>query len=261
MLHFTTSTDFSIGIDEDGLVHAGSGYDQVTWMDVRVGDLVVTPRHGKPVEINALWYNTLCIMKELSIHFNKNYSFYEELADKVKESFNKKFWNEKEQCLFDVVDENDGRVRPNQIWAVSLPFTMLDREREKKIVAKLYKELYSTYGLKTLSFKDPCFKKKYIGKLIARDCAYHMGTTWAYPIDAFISAYCKVNDYSKDAVTRAKEMCEVFEDHMKDGCINGIAEIFDGEFSATSRGCFTQAWSVAEVHRAYTVDVLPYVNK
>ena len=258
---YSTNTDFSIGMDEDGLVHAGGGFDQVTWMDVRVGDLVVTPRHGKPVEINALWYNALCIMKELSMYFNKDYSFYEQLADKVKESFNKRFWNEEAQCLFDVVDESDDKVRPNQIWAVSLPFTMLDRDKEKKIVDKVYKELYSTYGLRSLSFKASGFKKKYIGKLIDRDCAYHMGTTWAYPIGAFISAYCKVNEHSYEAVARAKGMCEVFEDHMKDGCINGIAEIFDGEFSATSRGCFTQAWSVAEVLRAYTVDVLPYINK
>jgi predicted glycogen debranching enzyme len=255
---YSTSTDFTIGMDEDGLIHAGNGLDQVTWMDVRVGDFVVTPRHGKPVEINALWYNALYIMKELAKHFNKDYTFYKELAVKVKKSFNERFWNEEEGCLYDVVDENDARIRPNQIWAVSLPFTMLDREKEKKIVEKVHKELYSTYGLRSLSFKDPGFKKKYIGKLFDRDCAYHMGTTWAYPIGAFISSYCKVNDYSAEAVSTAKGMCEAFEDHMSDGCINGIAEIFDGEFSATSRGCFTQAWSVAELLRAYTVDVLPY---
>ncbi|GIM27453.1 glycogen debranching protein [Clostridium polyendosporum] len=255
---YATSTDFSIGMDEDGLVHAGGGLDQVTWMDVRVGDFVVTPRHGKPVEVNALWYNALCIMKDLSKKFSKDYSLYEELSIKVKKSFNNKFWNEKEECLFDVVDENDSKIRPNQIWAVSLPFTMLDRLKEKKIVDKVYKELYSTYGLRSLTFKDIGFKKQYIGKLFDRDCAYHMGTTWVYPIGAFISAYCKVNDHSTEAIARAKEMCEVFEDHMSDGCINGIAEIFDGEFTSTSRGCFTQAWSVAEVLRAYTVDVLPY---
>lgn len=255
---YSTGTDFSIGMDEDGLVHAGGGLDQVTWMDVRVGNYVVTPRHGKPVEINALWYNALCIMKELAKFFNKDYSFYGKLSDKVKESFNKKFWNEEAGCLFDVVDENDDKIRPNQIWAVSLPFTMLSRDKEKKVVDKVYEELYSTYGLKSLSFKAMGFKKKYIGKLLNRDRAYHMGTTWAYPIGAFISAYCNVNDHSSEAIARAKEMCEVFEDHMKDGCINGIAEIFDGEFSATGRGCFSQAWSVAEVLRAYTVDVLPY---
>lgn len=255
---YSSSTDFSIGMDSDGLVHAGGGLDQVTWMDVRVGDYVVTPRHGKPVEINALWYNALCIMKELAKQFCRDCSFYEELSLKVKDSFNRKFWNEERGCLFDVVDEDDDKIRPNQIWAVSLPFTMLSRERELKVVEKVYQELYSTYGLKSLSFREQGFKKKYIGRLFDRDCAYHMGTTWAYPIGAFITAYCKVNDYSAEATSRAREMCEAFEDHMADGCINGIAEIFDGEFSATGRGCFNQAWSVAEVLRAYTQDVLPY---
>ena len=256
---YSIGTDFSIGMDKDGLIHAGNGLDQVTWMDVRVGELVVTPRHGKPVEINALWYNALCIMEWLSEKFERDGSKYRSLAKKVKKSFNTKFWNEEEQCLFDVVDDNDGKVRPNQIWAVSLPFTMLDSEKEKKVVNKIYKELYSTYGLRSLSFLDKEFKGEYIGPLMKRDLAYHMGTTWGFTIGAFISAYCKVNNHSKEAVKRAKEMCEVFEDHMKDGCINGIAEIFDGEFAATSRGCYSQAWSVGEVLRAYTSDVLPFM--
>ena len=257
---YSTGTNFSIGMEEDGLIHAGSGLDQVTWMDVRVGELVVTPRHGKPVEINALWYNALYIMNWLCANFNKDGSNYRNLAEKVKESFNKKFWNEEEQCLFDVVDDNDGKVRPNQIWAVSLPFTMLDREKEKKVVDKVYKELYSTYGLRSLSFLDKEFKGEYIGPLMKRDLAYHMGTTWGFTVGAFISAYCKINNYSREAVSRAKEMCEVFEDHMKDGCINGIAEVFDGDFTATSRGCYSQAWSVGEVLRVYTSDVLPFFN-
>jgi glycogen debranching enzyme, archaeal type, putative len=257
---YSIGTDFNIGMDkEDSLIHAGSGLDQVTWMDVRVGELVVTPRHGKPVEINALWYNGLLIMEYLSEKFGHDASGYKNLAEKVKKSFNEKFWNEEEQCLFDVVDENDGRVRPNQIWAVSLPYTMLDREKEKKVVTKVYKELYSTYGLRSLSFLDEEYKAEYAGPLMKRDLAYHMGTTWGFTIGGFISAYCKVNDYSKEAVMKAKEMCEVFEDHMKDGCINGIAEVFDGDFAATSRGCYSQAWSVGEVLRAYTRDVLPYI--
>lgn len=248
---YSTKTDFSIGMDEDGLIYAGGGLDQVTWMDVRVGDYVVTPRHGKPVEINALWYNALCIMEELSYRFGDSVEVYSKLKQQVKVSFNEKFWNEENRCLFDVVDENDGAIRPNQIWAVSLPFSVLEREKEKKIVEVVYKHLYSTYGLKSLSFMDDRFKSKYIGKLFNRDCAYHMGTTWGFLIGPFIIAYCKVNDNSKEAMEKAREMCEVFEDHMKDGCINGIAEIFDGEFSSTSRGCYTQAWSVAEVLRAY----------
>ncbi|MDU2458604.1 MAG: amylo-alpha-1,6-glucosidase [Clostridium sp.] len=248
---YSTKTDFSIRMDEDGLIFAGSGVDQVTWMDVRVGDLVVTPRHGKPVEINALWYNALCIMEELRSKFDKEDLNYRKLSLKVKNSFNKKFWNEDKKCLFDVVDENDDKIRPNQLWAVSLPFSILDREKEKSIVEVAHKHLYSTYGLRSLSFMDEEFKNKYIGKLFKRDLAYHMGTTWGFLIGPFITAYCKVNDYNQKAIKKAKEMMSVFEDNMKDGCINGISEIFDGEFSSTSRGCYSQAWSVGEVLRIY----------
>ncbi|MGL4337867.1 MAG: amylo-alpha-1,6-glucosidase, partial [Turicibacter sp.] len=257
---YKLGTDFSIKMDTDGLIQAGSDLDQITWMDVRVGDYVVTPRHGKPVEINALWYNALCIMAELSEKFGRDHLAYLDLAEKVKVSFNERFWNDEQQCLFDVVDDNDGKVRPNQIWAVSLPFTMLSAEKEKQVVNKVYKDLYATYGLRSLSFNDPEYKAQYIGKLFDRDCAYHMGTTWGFPIGAFITAFCKVNEYSQEAVLVAKEMCEVFEDHMQDGCINGIAEIFDGSNTSTSRGCFTQAWSVGEVLRAYTQDVLPHLK-
>ena len=248
---YSTRTSFSIGMDSDGLIFAGSGLDQVTWMDVRVGDLVVTPRHGKPVEINALWYNALCILEELRIKFNKEDLGYKELSNKVKKSFNQKFWNNEKSCLYDVVDEVDDRIRPNQIWAVSLPFQILDRDKEKLIVNIVYKHLYSTYGLRSLSFMDKDFKEKYIGKLINRDLAYHMGTTWSFLIGPFITAYLKVNNYSNNSQERSKKMLSVFEDHLKDGCINGIAEIFDGNFSCTSRGCYTQAWGVGEVLRAY----------
>lgn len=257
---YQVGTDFSIGMDADGLIHAGGGFDQVTWMDVRVGDWVVTPRHGKPVEINALWYNALRVMEELAEHFGESPEEYRELAERVKSSFNERFWNEDLQCLYDVVDEDDPRIRPNQIWAVSLPFTMLPSERERKVVDTVHKHLYATYGLRSLSFEDPDYQPKYIGKLINRDGAYHMGTTWAFPLGAFITAYCKVHGYSQEAVAAAADMCAVFEDHMQDGCINGIAEIFDGDFASTSRGCFSQAWSVGEILRAYTEDVLPNLN-
>ncbi|NLK96121.1 MAG: glycogen debranching protein [Clostridiales bacterium] len=251
---YSTSTKFSIGMDKDYLIHAGNGLDQVTWMDVRVGDLVVTPRHGKPVEINALWYNALCIMEELSLKFHCESNKYSDLKEKVKESFNKRFWNERTNCLYDVIDENDDKIRPNMLFAVSLPFSILDKEKEKSIVNVAYKHLYNTYGMRSLSFMDENYKGKYIGKLINRDLAYHMGTTWAFLIGPFITSYCKVNDYSKESLEKAEKICLLFEDHMKDGCINGIAEIFDGDFPSTSRGCYTQAWSVAEVLRAY-VDI------
>ena len=258
---YASKTDFSIGMDSDGLVFAGGGLDQVTWMDVRVGEYVVTPRHGKPVEINALWYNALKIMEDLASKFGDDNSEYIELSEKVKKSFNDRFWNEEKSCLYDVVDENDDKIRPNQIWAVSLPFSILDREKEKMVVNIVYKHLYATYGLRSLSFMDKDYKKKYIGKLFDRDCAYHMGTTWGFLIGGFITAYCKVNDYSKEVIDKANYMCKVFEDTMRDGCINGIAEIFDGDFASTGRGRYSQAWSVAEVLRAYSQDVMPYLNK
>ena len=141
-------------MDTDGLIHAGSGLDQVTWMDVRVGDWVATPRHGKPVEINALWYNALCTMDMLQAKFGDNDDSYRQLASLVKTSFNKRFWNENTGCLYDVVDEDDDTIRPNQIYAVSLPFTMLDKEREKAIVDTVMDKLYVGCGLRSLD-PDP----------------------------------------------------------------------------------------------------------
>lgn len=249
-MHYSSKTKFSIKMDNDGLIKSGDGLDQVTWMDVRVGNLVVTPRHGKTVEINALWYNAICILEELRSKYNEKDLGLTELDLKVKESFNKGFWNEDKKCLYDVIDEKDDKIRPNQIYVVSLPFSILSRDKEKMIVDVVYKHLYSGYGLRSLSFEDENFKKKYIGKLIDRDLAYHMGTSWGYLIGAFISAYIKVNDYNSESILVASEMIELFEDHMKDGCINGIAEIFDGDISNIGRGSYTQAWSVGEVLRA-----------
>lgn len=253
---YKQGTHFSIKMDNDGLISSGSNLDQVTWMDVRVGNLVITPRHGKPVEINALWYNALKVMEKLSEKFNEDSTEYLNLSERVCKSFNEKFWNEKEECLKDVVEEDDLSIRPNQIWAVSLPYTMLSREKERKIVGKVLKELYTPYGLRSLSNKDSRYKNKYIGKLLERDLAYHMGTSWSFIMGGFITAYCKVNDYSDDSINFGKYLCEIFLDNLYDGCINGIAEIFDGDFSCTSRGCFTQAWGVGEILRAYTEDIL-----
>ena len=256
---YKNGTKFSIGMKEDGLISAGSDFDQVTWMDVRVGEWVVTPRHGKPVEINALWYNALRIMEALSEKFGYESNDYKELADKVYVSFNERFWNDKKKCLYDVVDIDDDRIRPNQIWAVSLPYTLLSKEKEKMIVECVYKHLYTAYGLRSLTFMDLEYKPAYIGKLHDRDGAYHMGTSWAFPMGGFITAYMKVNDYSKEAANRAWEMLEAFDDHMHDGCINAIAEVFSGTNTCTGNGCYNQAWSVGEILRAYMEDVRDYL--
>lgn len=257
---YIKGTDFSIYMDEDGLIHAGSGHDQVTWMDVRVGDWVVTPRHGKPVEINALWYNALKIMENLSHKFEGNGELYSDLAKKVKCSFNKKFWNEKLNCLYDVVDDNDQKIRPNQIWAVSLPFGILEREKEKAIVQTVFTHLYASYGLRSLSPYDKEYKGIYKGRLIDRDGAYHQGTVWAFPLGAFISAYLKVNDYSKESIKMARRLIEPIFDHLEDGCVGSIAEIFDGDEPIIPRGCYAQAWSVGEILRAYVEDILNKVG-
>ncbi len=255
---YKNGTDFSIYMEDDGLIHAGSGFDQVTWMDVRVGEWVVTPRHGKPVEINALWYNALKVMEKLSKRFGREYQDYSKLANKVKTSFTEKFWNEEKQCLYDVIDgaEKDDKIRPNQIWAVSLPFTMLSLEQEKKVVNTVIAELYSSYGLRSLSHDDKDYKGVYKGRLHDRDAAYHQGTAWAFPLGALITAYVKVNDRSPESKSYAKLLLEPIEDHLRDGCVGSIAEIFDGDEPHISRGCYAQAWSVGEILRAYVEDIL-----
>lgn len=257
---YKEGTKFSIKMDEeDSLINAGSGLDQVTWMDVRVNGIVVTPRHGKPVEVNALWYNALKIAALLKNKFEKEEkNEYEELAQKVKSSFTKAFWNEDGKYLYDVVNnhEKDDSLRPNQIWAVSLPFTMLDKEKEKHIVQKVFEELYTPYGLRSLSRDHKDYHGIYIGKLFDRDMAYHQGTTWAFPLGGFFTAYCKINDYSKEAVDLIDSLMRDMEDHIKDQCLGSIAEIFDGNNPYKARGCYAQAWSVGEMLRVYYEDIL-----
>lgn len=253
-------TDFSIYMEEDGLIHAGSGLDQVTWMDVRVGDWVATPRHGKPVEINALWYHALCLMEEWATRFGEDGSHYAALAAHAKESFAKEFWNEKDGCLYDVVDglEGDATLRPNQIYAVSLPHRMLDADKEKKIVDKVYEKLYAKTGLRSLSPDDKEYHPTYEGCLDKRDHAYHQGTSWGFLLGGFLTAYVHVYGTSKEVITQADAMLDATREQFYHGCIGSIAEIFDGDEPHTSRGCYAQAWSVGEILRAYTEDILPY---
>lgn len=242
---------YHIHMAEDGLICGGSDLDQLTWMDVRVGNVVVTPRHGKAVEINALWYNALKCMELFSKRFSQgNGAECAALAERVRRSFSKKFWNAELECLYDTISEEDvpdAALRPNQIFAVSLPFTMLSAEQEKRIVQKVYEKLYTPYGLRSLAADEPGYRAAYRGKLIERDMAYHMGTAWGYLFGAFVDAWVKTGG-SRAA---AKEMCLCFRDHMADGCLGGIAEVFDGEFACDSRGCYSQAWSVGEVLRVW----------
>lgn len=259
---YEKGTDFSIYMEDDGLIHAGSGLDQITWMDVRVGDWVATPRHGKPVEINALWYNALRIMESLCEKFDEDASAYRARANQVKESFNAKFWDSANQCLFDVVDgdEPDDHIRPNQIYAVSLPFSLLPEEQEKAVVALVEKELFVGCGLRSLAPDHPDYHGIYCGALAKRDAAYHQGTAWGFLLGGFFSAYMKVNHHSSSAAENAVRMLEPVRKHLSDsGCIGSISEIFDGDAPHNPRGCYAQAWSVGEVLRCYCEDILPYL--
>lgn len=254
---YKEGTDYGVHMDDDGLISAGSGLDQVTWMDVRVGEILPTPRHGKPVEINAYWYNALRIMGEFarlsSVKASDAGNGYDALAEKVKESFTEQFWMEDKHCLKDVISgtEADTQIRCNQIWAVSMPFAMLDEKRERQVVDTVFEKLYTPYGLRTLSSDDREFQPFYGGEMIQRDLAYHQGTVWTYPLGAYYLAYLKVNGCSPKAKQRVKGQLEVMESAMREGCIGQLPEIYDGENPVSSKGCFAQAWSVGEILRVY----------
>ena len=251
---YKRGTNFNIHMEEDGLISAGAGLDQVTWMDVRVGEILPTPRHGKPVEINAYWYNSLCIMQKFSEVLKKNEEQkYGELAQKVKESFAREFWMEEKHCLKDVISETkaDTQIRCNQIWAVSMPFTMLDEEKERRIVDTVFEKLYTPYGLRTLDPEDEEFHASYGGEMIKRDLSYHQGTVWTFPMGGYYLAYLKVNKDSREAKEIVAKQLEVLESAMREGCIGQLPEIYDGEIPVSSKGCFAQAWSVGEILRVY----------
>jgi predicted glycogen debranching enzyme len=257
---YRNGTDFSIYMDADGLIHAGSGLDQVTWMDVRVGDWVVTPRHGKPVEINALWYNALCVMEALAASYGEDASGYRTLAERVKASFCEKFWYEEGGYLYDVIDgdDRDTSLRPNQVYAVSLPYTMLDKEKAASVVSVVAKELYAGRGLRSLAPNHPDYHPIYLGALPKRDAAYHQGTAWGFLMGGFITAYTKVHDHSSESIRQALEFLAPVREQFYEGGIGSISEIFDGDAPHHCRGCYAQAWSVGEVLRCYTEDILPY---
>lgn len=250
---YQSGTDFHIGMDSDGLIMAGAGLEQLTWMDVRVGDFLPTPRHGKPVEINAYWYSALMVMYELTQEAK-----YQELAAKVKASFIEKFWNEKEQCLKDVLSggKDENQIRCNQIWALTMPFTMLPIEKEALILKKVKETLYTTVGLRTLVKNDPDFHPIYIGPMEERDRAYHQGTVWAFPLGAYYRACVRYAEKCEDKAKKERIKVELTEGFatlavwLREGCVSQIAEIYDGDAPTVSRGCFAQAWSVTELLRA-----------
>ena len=245
-------TRYQIHVDDDGLLFAGEPGVQLTWMDAKVGDWVVTPRHGKPVEIQALWYNALRFVEHLAGKFNEPQvkQQYEAMADKTRTSFNKFFWNDKAGCLYDVVngETQDASIRPNQVIAISLTNTMLSQERAASVLRVVERELLTPRGLRTLSPADPNYIGRYEGSPGTRDGAYHQGTVWPWLMGPYITAYLKT--LGREAGRRfVSTWLETFEPHLHEACAGQVSEIFDGDAPHSPRGCVAQAWSVAELLR------------
>ena len=249
-------TRYNIHVDEDGLLYAGEEGVQLTWMDAKVGDWVVTPRRGKPVEIQALWYNGLRVMARLAHGFKDEdvVKRYLLMAARARDSFNKQFWNEELGCLFDVVDgeTRDASIRPNQIFAVSLRHGMLPAEKARRVVETVERELLTPYGLRSLAPSDPNYRGRYEGDATSRDGAYHQGTVWAWLIGPFMTAYLKAFGDASEVREKISDLLMPFQQHLSEAGLNQVSEIFDGDPPHNPAGCIAQAWSVAELLRVLT---------
>jgi predicted glycogen debranching enzyme len=245
-------TRYNIHVDDDGLLESGEPGVQLTWMDAKVGDHVITPRHGKPVEIQALWYNALRVMQELAAKFDdiKKEALFCSMADRARESFNRLFWNETSQCLFDVVhgEDRDASIRPNQVIAIGLKHSMVTTERAGCVLRVVERELLTPRGLRTLSPSDPQYRGRYIGDGGARDSVYHQGTVWPWLMGYYFTAFAKT--FGKDEALRfGRDWFAQFEEHLTEAGLGQVSEIFDGDAPHAPRGCIAQAWSVSELLR------------
>ena len=248
-------TRYEIHVDpDDDLLYAGESGVQLTWMDAKVGDWVVTPRIGKPVEINALWYNALRIVAELARRLRKHKVAreYGAAAERVRGSFEKRFWYQEKGYLYDVVDGPDGddaSLRPNQIFALSLPFPLVspNGEKARSVVDACGRELYTPHGLRTLAPSDSSYVGVYRGGPRERDGAYHQGTAWPWLLGPFATAHHRAYGDAE----LARSFLASMETHLLEAGIGSISEIFDGDPPQDARGCYAQAWSIAEVLRAW----------
>lgn len=247
-------TRYGIRVDPvDGLLHAGVPGTQLTWMDAKQGDEVFTPRIGKPVEINALWMNALAVAVRLAVQVRntREKNFCQSLLTRAGSSFGR-FWNERRGCLYDVIEvdggaSHDDRIRPNQIFAVSLPYSALSTEQMRAVVEVCARELLTSYGLRSLSPNEPGYIGRYSGDAGQRDAAYHMGTAWAWLLGPFARAHFRVHGDARLAQSYLAPMAQ----HLHGACVGTLSEIFDGDAPHTARGCFAQAWSVAEILRSW----------
>jgi predicted glycogen debranching enzyme len=244
-------TRFGIRVDHDGLLTQGASNLALTWMDAKVGDWVVTPRRGKTVEINALWYNAVRLLAGWYRSFERDASALDAVAERARQAFNRRFWFDQGRYLFDIVDGeagDDPSLRPNQIFALALRYPVLERERWQRVVDVVAARLVTPYGLRTLEESHKDFKAQYFGDLRARDAAYHQGTVWAWLIGPFIDAWLRAYPDRRD---EARSFLSAFDNHLSDACIGTISEVFDASEPYAPRGCIAQAWSVAEVLRSF----------
>ncbi len=245
-------TRYEIRVDDDGLLRAGTPGTQLTWMDAKVGDVVMTPRQGKAVEINALWHHALRFVEELGAEHDGP------SAEDVARRFRARFWNADLGYLNDVVDgevQADHSLRPNQIIAVSLPYPLLEPEQARAVVEVVQRDLLTPYGLRTLSPHDPRYQGRYEGDQFTRDAAYHQGTVWPWLLGPFITAYLRVSPDRAAAQQTARRWLDPFYRHLRDAGLGHLSEIFDGDPPHRPRGCIAQAWSLAELLRAATEEL------
>jgi predicted glycogen debranching enzyme len=226
-------------------------------MDAKIGDWVVTPRSGKAVEINALWYNALAIYERLlhAVGRKEEAKTYQTLSKKIIKRFVQVFWNPEGGYLFDVVDgeRHDGAIRPNQILALSLPFALLGRNRARQVLKIVEDHLLTPVGLRSLSPQDPAYNPTYQGNAYQRDSAYHQGTVWAWLLGPYLTALVRVR--GKTGRKQGLKLVQAVQNHLSESGIGQISEIFDGDAPHASRGCIAQAWSVAEILRAHIEDL------
>jgi predicted glycogen debranching enzyme len=259
--HFK-GTRYNIHVDQDGLLYSGEKGQQLTWMDARIGDWVVTPRTGKPVEIQALWYNALKIYAELLRRNNQeDEAAQAELsAAKAKQSFKEKYWNSTGGYLLDNIDEHgtpDSSLRPNQLFALGLCFPVLDDPEKTKPILKITEEkLYTPVGLRSLSPDDERYVSIYAGDQFKRDSSYHQGTVWSWLLGAYVDGIMSEQAFlGSDGLAGKEKACKIVHDflyHLCEGGIGSVSEIFDGDAPHHARGCVAQAWGVAEILRVIT---------
>ena len=255
---YVQGTKHGIKVDADGLVLSGDERIALTWMDAIVDGAPATPRSGKPVEISALWYNALKAMETFAtqLKYQNDQDYFSQLSSTTRQSFNEKFWNEKKRCLHDVLvdDLGDGKVSPNQIFSIGVPFAVLNEEKWRDVLRTIEAELLTPVGLRTLSPFDPSYKAHCSGNPRERDTAYHQGTVWPWLFGSYISAYVKAYGTDTKTLSFVQQLYAPFKKRLVEAGLGSISEIFDGDPPHTPRGCISQAWSVAEILRSYVRD-------